>query len=117
MTDRNTEKYYLEGACPYFALALHRIFGYEIKILLSNNIIVHVFVYDKNAGKAIDVRGKLSEEDIKREYHDLIEPIIVCVNDTELKNLMGDDKPLCPYSLEEIMKAMAIIYKDMNIYE
>lgn len=75
---KNDDTYYLHGHCAVFALALHKVFGYPICILLINESfpapvpndekgIAHAFCeMDENA---IDASGVKSLSDMLEKYY------------------------------------------------
>ena len=79
-------------------------------------IVAHVFCVN-NENQAIDIMGKRSVSDIKKDYHDLNEPRIIQVSSQELKSdWMGNDKPLFSYSKQEVEDAKSIIINDKKSF-
>ena len=121
MIDKN---YYMTEACGYFALALNELFGYQIQMLIDDieqedfnePVVAHVFcINDQN--QVIDVMGKRNVSDIKKEYYDLDYPKIIDVFPEELKSeWMGNDKPLFPYSKQEVEDAKSIILENKELF-
>ena len=120
---RGDIEYYMTGACPYFAIALHKLTGWPLAMLTDDAqswesgvgveeypFIAHVFVVTPDE-KGLDIKGPRPLPAIKAEYHDLIEPRIEIVGLSELRALMGDLKPLCRYDAREIKEAMALAEK------
>ena len=124
--DQEHEDYYMSEACAYFAIALHELYGYPLRILVDEGIeeeeeeeeeeegmptVAHVYAVDRK-GDAVDIKGHRSEEEVKREFWDLVEPATYDVTPEELKrDWMGDDddKPLYAPSESEVADAKAII--------
>lgn len=117
-------EYYMGGACPIFAIALHRLTKFPLAMLIDETkpfhpsafseafpTIAHVFVVTPD-GRALDIRGVHKFEDLKALYHDLDEPKIVDVTLKELRSLMGVSmKPLCKYDAKEILEAEKVAKK------
>lgn len=121
--------YYMSEACPYFALALHKIFNYPIAILQDNTqietwgesndkklpLLAHVFCFKDNS--IIDVRGITTTEDLFKIFYDLEEPEIDWkVSQKELIGYMGPYEPFNSYDDEEINEAIDIIKGNLNKY-
>lgn len=112
----DVETYYSEEACAYFAIALHRLYGYELMILVDEAedpvTVAHVFTISKYP-QAIDVFGKTTIAEVKSRYYDLEEPATIYLSEAELiSEFMGNDKQLFPYSDKEINEAIEIIKSD-----
>lgn len=114
---RSDEKYYMEGACPFFALAAHRLTGWPIAVLTDEEaewesfgsdkeypLIAHVFVVTPD-GMAFDAKGIRSIEDVKNDFHDLQQPTVEETSVKGLRSLMGDFRPLCRYSSRDLREA------------
>lgn len=113
-------EYYMSEACAYFALALNKLTGYQINILIDEAhteewggiefpTIAHVFVGTPH-GTAIDVKGERSIGSIKEDFYDLDEPRVIEVSPGELKReYMGDELPLFAYRKDEVDKAEELI--------
>lgn len=110
------EEYYMGEACAHFALALHELHGYPLRILVDEGIgedgmptVAHVYAVDRE-GDAVDIRGHRSEEEVRGEFWDLAEPATYGVTPEELRrDWMGDDKPLHAPSESEVAEARAVI--------
>lgn len=120
------EKYYMAGACPFFALAAHRVTGWPLAILADEAanwesfgaekeypLIAHVFVVSPD-GLALDVKGLRPIEDVKSDFHDLEEPVVEEVTVKELRSLMGDFRPLCRYSVRDIKEAKEAVIRILH---
>lgn len=118
---RGDVEFYMGGACPIFAIALHRLTKFPLAMLIDETqpfhpsafseaspTIAHVFVVTPD-GRALDIRGIHTLEDLKSDYPDLDEPKIENVSLKELRSLMGGHfKPLCRYDAKEIKAAERI---------
>ena len=120
---RDDVEYYMRGACPYFALAVQKLTGWPLAILIDDTaewesfgseetypLIAHVFNVTPE-GLAFDVKGVRQIQVIKAEYHDLQDPRVKSISIKELRKLMGDFKPLCRYNAREVKEAAGIIRK------
>ena len=126
---REDVEYYMSGACPIFAIAIHRLTKFPLAMLVDETkpfypsafsepfpTIAHVFVITPD-GRALDIRGVHDFEDLKAVYHDLAEPKIVEVSLKELRSLMGGHfKPLCRYDVKEIKAAEGIAKELLSSY-
>ena len=109
-------EYYMSEACAYFALALHELYGYRIRILVDEGVeedgmptVAHVYAVDPE-GNAVDVKGRRSEAEVRADFYDLIEPSMYDITPGELeRDWMGDDKPLHGPSPAEVEEARRII--------
>lgn len=116
ISNMQSEEYYMSEACAYFALALNRLHGYPLRILVDEGIeedgmptVAHVYAVDRG-GNAVDIKGHRSEAEVKGEFWDLEEPATYDITPDELKrDWMGDDKPLYAPSESEVAQATAII--------
>lgn len=120
------EEYYTGEACAYFALALHGLFGYPIRILVDEGMlaewggeelpyVVHVYVTD--SGDAVDIRGRRTEADMRSDFFDLVEPSVYDLSSAELeREWMGDDLPLHAPSESEVADAKAIIMAHPDLW-
>lgn len=114
-TDFDPE-YYMSEACAYFALALHELYGYRIRILVDEGVeedgmpvVAHVYAVDPE-GNAVDAKGRRSEAEVRAEFYDLVEPRTHDVTPGELeRDWMGDDKPLHGPSPAEVEEARRFI--------
>lgn len=96
-----SEEYYMSEACAYFALALNRLHGYPLRILVDSGIeedgmptVAHVYAVDRG-GNAVDIKGHRSEAEVNGDFWDLVEPATYDIAPDELeRDWMGDDKPL-----------------------
>lgn len=70
---------YLHGDCHIFALALHKVFGYQIKLAideydieLEEPVLVHAFCYEGES--VIDARGVSGKADVLEpfDYSDVV---------------------------------------------
>ena len=112
-------EYYMSEACAYFAIALHELYGYRLRMLVDEAgfgvgesgmpVVAHVYAVDPE-GNAVDARGRRSEAEVRAEFYDLIEPRTYDVTPGELEtDWMGDDKPLygpSPAEVEEARRAI-----------
>jgi 8-oxo-dGTP pyrophosphatase MutT (NUDIX family) len=90
------------------AIALHRRYGYPIRMLTdADGTIAHVYNVDEKTGEAIDVKGRRTEKAIADHFWDLKAPKVVHLQggENELRNHMGDFKPLHEHSESEINEA------------
>lgn len=106
------EDYYMSEACPYLALAFNELYGYPLRLLIDAEnmeewggkeypVVAHVFV--ENKGSFLDIKGSRTGEEILKDFYDLEQPLIIEVSRKDLiNNWMGDNKPLYPYSSEEV---------------
>jgi hypothetical protein len=112
-------EYYMSEACAYFALALHELYGYRIRMLVDEvgfgvgesgmPVVAHVYAVDPE-GNAVDARGRRSEAEVRAEFYDLVEPRTYDVTPSELEtDWMGDDKPLYGPSPAEVEEARRLI--------
>lgn len=65
--DNITAGWYLHGICGFFALELHKKYGYEIEVATETPIavdwqITSFHVYCKDHGQYIDARGRFSDK-------------------------------------------------------
>lgn len=123
-------EYYTEEGCAYFALALNKITGFPIRMLVDEEEVYdddsgipsihHVYVFDPETGNSIDVKGIRKEDELQHEWKEKHHNPLTTYTVTpyELRDYMGDDdeKPLYGYSDEEVMEADRIIRKYPNIY-
>lgn len=120
-----TIEYYMREGCGYFAIALQEIFDYKIYALLDYSLgekwgkkfyplIAHVFCSYKN--NVIDIKGIRSINEVKDDFYDLEEPIIEEFTVDELKEIMGENKPLYAYNLNEINDAEKIIKNNIDFF-
>jgi hypothetical protein len=121
-----TISYYMSEACPHFALALHRLKGWPLAMLVDEAnyeewggeeypTIAHVFVLRPD-GLAVDVKGPRTIAAIKDDFFDLEEPRVARIAEGDLSSMMGDNKPLYACSLEAIDKAKHLIKQNKKIY-
>jgi hypothetical protein len=109
-------KYYTTEGCPHFAIALHRKYGYRIKLLhdMDTGELAHVYAYDPRNDQAIDIKGRRSEQELKNDpqFNGISELSVKELSgESHLKRFMGLDKPLHDYDEGEIGEAAAIIGK------
>lgn len=115
------EKYYTSEACPYLAIALHERTGWPLAMLWDAGeepqsyggrktypTIAHVFVLTPE-GSALDIRGERPIERLKEEWYDLVEPRIEEITLSDLKGLMGDNRPLFACSRQEMTEARKVV--------
>lgn len=122
--DNYSEKEYMEEGCAYLAIAISRMTGLPIKILIDGGdmwdedtpSVAHVFV--ASGDKAIDAKGRRPIQSIVKEYHDLQDPRVIDVTASELiEDFMGDDKPLFGYSEDEIVAATKYAKNNIGVIE
>ena len=112
-------EYYMSEACAYFALALHELSDYRLRILVDEvgfgveesglPVVAHVYAVDPE-GNAVDARGRRSEAEVRAEFYDLREPRTYNVTPGELEtDWMGDGKPLYGPSPAEVEEAKQFI--------
>lgn len=130
MVSRDQIEYYTSEGCAYFALALSKLTGLPIRMLVDEEEVYddetgtpsihHVYVFDPRTEEAIDIVGKRPEKDLQKEWKDKhYNPLTTHrTNEWELRNdYMGDDeKPLYGYSDEEIEEAEQIIRQSPDTY-
>ncbi len=120
---REDVEYYMSGACPHFAIAAHKLTGWPLAMLIDEGrlyqsfgarkkypLIAHVFVFTPD-NQILDIKGMRPLQQLKAEFHDLVEPVAEELSLRELRLLMGDFKPLCNYSAREVKEAAEIIKK------
>lgn len=120
---RGNIEYYMSGACPYFAIAAHKLTGWPLAMLIDEGreyesfggrkkfpLIAHVFVETPD-GQVFDIKGMRPIQQLKSEFYDLIQPVIEEITLKELRALMGNFKPLCRYNAKEVTEAVGIIQK------
>lgn len=127
---REDVEFYMGGACPWFAIALHRLTKFPLAMLIDETqpfhpsafseafpTIAHVFVVTPE-GQALDIRGIHTFEDLKSDYPDLNEPKVEDVSLKELRSLMGGhSKPLCRYDVKEIQAAEKVAKKILSSHQ
>lgn len=122
------EEYYTGEACAYFALALHDLFGYPIRMLVDEGMpaewggaempyAVHVYAVDPATGDAVDIKGRRPEADVRADFFDLAEPATYDLSPGELeREWMGDDLPLHAPSEPEVAEATAVIMANPDLW-
>jgi hypothetical protein len=116
----------MSEGCPHFAIALHQLTGWPLSLLVDEAnyekwgneeypTIAHVFV-TRPDGLAVDAKGPRTTDEIKRDFFDLEEPRIRRVGLTELRSMMGDNKPLYSCSLSELKDAKQLIQRKARFY-
>jgi hypothetical protein len=113
--------YYLSEGCAHLAIQLHRLRRLPLAILWDNELLddwgrgpepspVHVFVTDPATSAALDITGWRSVAEMLEHYYDLVDPETdYSVSETEVRSLMGDDRPLCASTPEEELEALRAI--------
>ncbi len=118
---KNDDIYYTHGHCAVFALALHRVFGYPICILLINDSypapvsndekgIAHAFC--EMDGNAIDVSGVKSLSDMLEKYY--FNERVNCTEDQLINHNYKGKKIICK---SETDKAIDIIRRCPEKYK
>lgn len=110
---------FTKGGCPWLAIALHEETGWPVALLVDEAhwedwggeefpTIAHVVVLTP-WDTVLDVLGETTVPELKRRYHDLVEPRIQEVSRREVERLMADDKPLeaCPVEYAEDIRKLA----------
>ena len=117
---------YTEGNCHILALALHRLYGWDLALVMDasedilldtgelSNTIIHVYAIDRE-NNLYDIRGKLESDDaiINTIDLDLIlhtDDLIVeyCESEDLLQDFVSDSGPLISYTDEDLEEAMEI---------
>jgi hypothetical protein len=109
---------YIRGGCPWLAIALHEETGWPLAMLVGGPsdewrhgevlpTIAHVFVLTPR-GTLLDILGERTIKDLKRHYHDLIEPRVQTVNRKDLEYLMADDMPLEACDVRDFREARRV---------
>lgn len=120
--DKASIRYYMEGACPSFAIALHRLTGLPLFMLVDEAaiekwngeefpVVAHVFVMTPDRS-VIDASGIRHLSEVIDHYHDLADPQVHQLGLQELKKWMGEERPLCEYDPGEIQEAIQLIRRD-----
>lgn len=120
---RGDIEYYMSGACPYFAIASHKLTGWPLGMLIDEGreyesfggrerypLIAHVFVFTPD-GQILDARGMRPIQQMKDEFHDLVEPVVEEISLRALRSLMGNYKPLCRFNASEVAEAKKVIQR------
>lgn len=130
MISPDTIEYYTSEGCAYFALALNKLTGLPIRMLVDEEEVYdddsgmpsihHVYVFNPKTGESVDVTGVRPEVELQREWKEKhYNPLTTQrVTPEELRDeYMGDDdKPLYGYSDEEIAEAEQIIRQFSDKY-
>lgn len=130
---KDSEDYYLREGCPEFALALKDIFGYTLKAVVIPSkkenyggsedypLYAHIYAYDYEKYKAIDVTGVCDEQEINERYADIVnnryELNLISICEKDLRNLMGTGKPFYNFSKEKFEEAKRIIKNNIKKYK
>jgi len=118
--------------CPEFAIALHDIFGYDLKLLIDKSrewdnempgdkrkvfpFMAHVFAEDGNGNK-FDVHGEKNLSNMVRDFQ-LKDPYVKDVSKNELiEEYMGMEKPFCGLNQDLLEEAKKIIQKNPEKYK
>lgn len=93
--DNITAGWYLHGICGFFALELHKKYGYEIEVATETPITkdwqINLFhVYCKDHGQYIDARGRFSDKNyFLEEFEDFFDtPGFVTVTGDALSDFL-----------------------------
>lgn len=85
---------YLHGRCHLFALAIQKVFGYDIEFAidecdleLETEVLIHAYCVKE--GKAVDVEGIWDKEDVLADF-DYNEPYERIVTVKEVSEMMED---------------------------
>lgn len=124
----DTDHYYVSEGCPYFAIALQEIFGYELKTVVDRTktenygdkdypLYAHIYAYDPETDTAIDVKGTQTERNIRRRFNDInFSPSLEPIARSSLDDLMGETKPFFSPRDSDIQDAKEIILEDKSKY-
>jgi len=139
MSEEDAQDYYTSEACHYFAIALHRMFGYEIGMLVDTGEkgfsyrreripgVAHVFCHmpylehpDPKTADVIDVMGVRKANELTKHWFDLLEPEIYwSVPEDELIEVYtgsSDSRPLYKVTKKHIEEATAFILAHRDKY-
>lgn len=117
------------GKCEIFALALHKVLGYDIHFFLDDEAefqdeddyeyetaLVHAYAMDDN-GRMFDATGEISKVNLEEDHAEYVnEPRDIIVDESLFKKMVNDGF-IGKYTKHELNQAIDYIQDNINKYK